>query len=421
MIYTQKSIKSRDVSDNYFEEKRFFFPKNAFEHIKIVFWNSITEAPVRNILSLVVLLITFIWGIAKGDWQYFIFFAVLTLVVKLWLVIRFYQTYRLNKKGNLSLIVDFDGINFIREDGVINAEEDDYGTFTTVFQYPWNELKHIRTGKNHILLAKDDGGLDTPICSDDVEEDVDNLITAWKMNLDGTPRPQPQVYNETEINAISDFIEQSFGKYENVYHEIVSPDIHLDVAIIPPSEDFPYYTLCTMGMGAHKMNVPEEFRLQVFDRCELLIYLPADWVMAEKDNSVWENEQHYWPVRLLKDFARIPVTSDSWVGLGHSFSTPDEEPFADNTSFSGAMLYYPYAKHENVCNLATGKSVVFYQVIPITTDELKFKMESEEGGDALIEKIYPICEEEEDEDLDNELGFIEKLIERISTNQRENL
>ena len=48
-------------------------------------------------------------------------------------------------------------------------------------------------------------------------------------------------------------IEQHFGHFSNVFHEIASPDIHVDIAIVEPTPERNYYTLVTMGMGAHRM------------------------------------------------------------------------------------------------------------------------------------------------------------------------
>ena len=60
-------------------------------------------------------------------------------------------------------------------------------------------------------------------------------------------------------------------------HEIYSPDIHLDIAVIEPSQDKPYYSLVTMGLGAHCMNVPKELNEYELERCELIIDLPSLW------------------------------------------------------------------------------------------------------------------------------------------------
>ena len=67
----------------------------------------------------------------------------------------------------------------------------------------------------------------------------------------------PEVYTEEEMEAIEGHIQQYFGEFENVFHELSSPDIHVDICVVPPSKERNYYTLVTMGMGAHRMNVPE--------------------------------------------------------------------------------------------------------------------------------------------------------------------
>ena len=44
----------------------------------------------------------------------------------------------------------------------------------------------------------------------------------------------PEVYTEEEMEAVEGHIQQHFGKVENVFHELVSPDIHVDICIVPP-------------------------------------------------------------------------------------------------------------------------------------------------------------------------------------------
>ena len=50
------------------------------------------------------------------------------------------------------------------------------------------------------------------------------------------------------MSAIEQHIKNTFGEFENVFHELVSPDIHVDICVVPPSEERDYYTLVTMGM-----------------------------------------------------------------------------------------------------------------------------------------------------------------------------
>lgn len=51
-------------------------------------------------------------------------------------------------------------------------------------------------------------------------------------------------------DTVDQHIHTYFGSSENVFHEIVSPDIHVDIYIIPPSPERNYYILMTHGMGA---------------------------------------------------------------------------------------------------------------------------------------------------------------------------
>ena len=196
---------------------------------------------------------------------------------------------------------------------------------------------------------------------------------------------EPEVYTEEEMEAIEGHIQQYFGKFETVFHEIVSPDIHVDICVVPPTEERDYYTLVTMGMGAHRMNVPEELAEYKLERAELAIALPADWKL---DQESMKDEKWYWPIRLLKVLARLPIASDTWLGFGHTMD--NEEDFAENTKLCAAILTGPQSTEEGgeVCTLPGGEEVNFYQVIPLYADELDYKLEHD--ADALLSKMRGI-------------------------------
>ena len=195
----------------------------------------------------------------------------------------------------------------------------------------------------------------------------------------------PEVYTEEEMEAVEEHIEQYFGKFENVFHELVSPDIHVDICVVPPSEERDYYTLVTMGMGAHRMNVPEELAEYKLERAELAIALPADWKLVQES---MQDERWYWPIRLLKVLARLPIASDTWLGFGHTMD--NKENFAENTKLCAAILTGPQSTEEGgeVCTLPGGEEVNFYQVIPLYEDELDYKLEHD--ADALLDKMAGI-------------------------------
>ena len=195
----------------------------------------------------------------------------------------------------------------------------------------------------------------------------------------------PEVYSEDEMSVIEQHIQKYFGEFENVFHELSSPDIHVDICVVPPSEKRDYYTLVTMGMGAHRMNVPEELAEYKLERAELAIALPSDWKLDEKS---LKDERWYWPIGLLKVLARLPISNDTWLGFGHTMDK--QSPFADDTKLKAAILIGPQGveKGGEVCTLPSGEEVNFYQVIPLYHNEMEYKMKHD--ADSLLEKMAGI-------------------------------
>ncbi len=179
------------------------------------------------------------------------------------------------------------------------------------------------------------------------------------------------LYTEKELDEYEAFIAKNFGSYEKVLHEIVSPDIHLDIIMVPPTDDNHFYKMITMGMGAFKMNVPGELAEYELEYAELVLYLPADWNLNSAD------EKDYWPIRYMKVLGRLPIESNSWLGFGHTVhGDGDGTPFAENTKFNTMLLL-------NACNLnyeklnlrlSSGKKINFYQMFPLYQEELDIKL-----------------------------------------------
>lgn len=191
----------------------------------------------------------------------------------------------------------------------------------------------------------------------------------------------PEMYSEKEMDALENHISTYFGDFENVFHEVASPDIHVDIYIIPPTPERNYYTLITGGMGAHIMNVPPELRKKKLDRAEIVVCLPPDW---EIESS---KEASYWPLRWLKILARLPGNENSWLGWGHTI--PNGQPFADNTQLSGVILIDPQGVPEEAFSfpLPNGSRVNFYQMLPIYEEEMAFKLQ--QSAESLLERFTP--------------------------------
>ena len=198
-------------------------------------------------------------------------------------------------------------------------------------------------------------------------------------------KSKPELYTEEEMSAVEKHIKRFFGEFDHVFHELVSPDIHVDICVITPSEERDYYSLVTMGMGAHRMNVPEELAEYRLERAELAIALPPDWKLDEES---MKEEKWYWPIGLLKVLARLPAASDTWLGFGHTMD--QQSPFAKDTKLCASLLTGPQGVEDGceVCILPNGETVNFYQVIPLYRDEMEYKLEH--GADALIEKMAEV-------------------------------
>ena len=212
---------------------------------------------------------------------------------------------------------------------------------------------------------------------------------------------EPEVYSEDEMSAIEQHIQSTFGAFDQVLHELDSPDIHVDICVVPPSERRNYYTLVTMGMGAHRMNVPKELAEYKLERAELAIALPPDWKL---DKDSMQEQRWYWPVGLLKVLARLPISNDTWLGFGHTMDK--QSPFAEDTKLTAAILTGPQGVEEGGegCILPGGEEINFYQVLPLYQEEMEYKLKHD--ADALLERLAavsfvvcpdrPSCLEEED-------------------------
>ena len=204
-------------------------------------------------------------------------------------------------------------------------------------------------------------------------------------------KPKLKLYREKELAAVEAHITKYFGAYEQVFHEIVSNDIHCDILHIPPSPERDFITLVTLGAGAHKMNLPKQYRKShfSFSRAEYLLTLPADWNL---EGAALENIQNYWPMKALKDAARLPIWAKTWLSYTHTVSRDEKNsPYAENTSLCSVLLSFPEQFGDDAgslcATLPNGEKVAFWQLIPIYESELLF---ARKGNDSNAEKLFEL-------------------------------
>jgi hypothetical protein len=133
------------------------------------------------------------------------------------------------------------------------------------------------------------------------------------------------------------------------------------------------------------MTVPEG--AENFKFAELMICLPGDWNVSK---PAFEHEEHYWPIRWLKNLARMPHDYETWLYLAHTIPNGDPpQPYASNTKLSGMMLALPSIARDPKdffeLTLPNQNQVHFFSLIPLYTEEMNLKLER--GANLLFEKL----------------------------------
>lgn len=185
---------------------------------------------------------------------------------------------------------------------------------------------------------------------------------------------------ESSLDEISNHIEKHVGEIHLVFHELVSEYVHIDVHWVKPTKNRPFHTLITSGMSDKPMSTPDG--LEGCDYSELSICLPEDWKISEDD---FKDEKNYWPIRWLKSLARFPHEYNTWLGYGHTIPNGDPaEPFADNTQLNTMVLLPTIVFKDDFRTLnLPSKSINFYTLIPLYTEEVNLKMKK--GVEALFD------------------------------------
>ncbi|RSK46326.1 suppressor of fused domain protein [Hymenobacter perfusus] len=193
--------------------------------------------------------------------------------------------------------------------------------------------------------------------------------------------------DDQSIEAISRHIEQHIGPVTGVFHELISDKVHLDVHIVAPTKDFPFYTLVTSGMSDLPMTVPADAESSAY--AELCILLPSTWPLSDVGQAdSTPTDEAYWPIGWMKFIARFPHEYHTWLGSGHTIPNGEQaEPYAADTKL-GCMLLLPsisLPEEFRELRVTDEKTIHFYCLYPIYKEEMELKMKK--GVDALLDKF----------------------------------
>ncbi len=161
------------------------------------------------------------------------------------------------------------------------------------------------------------------------------------------------------------------GRETRVLHEIMSDFVHIDVHIMEPTSEQPFYVVYTTGMSDLPMTLPAQVKEDI-SRAELYILLPGGWDLRELGPET--PSAVCWPLELLRFLARFPHEYKSWLAYGHTMPNgPDYAPFDESVGFGGVVLNWGDGPLGTV-EAKDGQKIYLYGVIPCYKEEIEYKL-----------------------------------------------
>jgi len=186
------------------------------------------------------------------------------------------------------------------------------------------------------------------------------------------------------VELIDSHLDKFFNDNEDivVFDEIESEVIHRDIFFIKANEERPYHILLSCGMSALPMKVPEDDGSSPY--AEIMFLLPKEWNLNYES---FEDEQNYWPIRLMKELMMLPHPDETWLGFGHTFEHEVDDEFAEKIGFKAVMLAHSMELSDDFTQIemADEQVVTIYSLIPLYPEELEFKKQN--GAVALLERL----------------------------------
>ena len=196
--------------------------------------------------------------------------------------------------------------------------------------------------------------------------------------------PATEHFEQHLREAIPNHFGRLLGGEPQVFHELVSDHMHLDVFIWAPSSQRNVWTFVTAGMSGHPMNVPTE--MVGYERSELVLTLPPEWPPLDDIQRMSRSKakRSFWPIRELKNLARLPYLYNTWLGPGHT--TRAGQTLYDTyagSQYSGMLIESVSSMPNEYANLeVAGEPIHCYGVYPLFTQELRYILDHPFSGRA---------------------------------------
>ena len=190
-------------------------------------------------------------------------------------------------------------------------------------------------------------------------------------------------FYDNHPELISAHLSRFFKEDEiTVFHEMLSPDFHLDVYFINAPER-KYNILLTSGMSLLEMRVPDAVpEKERYRFAELILLLPKTITFGTTVTGDGAND---WIIEMLKETARFPHHYNTWLAIGHTMqASADMEPYHPATAYTGVVVLPSVTFDEDFTSIPGPDGPLnIYSLFPLYRQELKYKVAN--GYNALLD------------------------------------
>ena len=197
-------------------------------------------------------------------------------------------------------------------------------------------------------------------------------------------RPPLSAGDPMLLEAVEGHLDRCYpGRPREIFGEIISPWVKVNVHVAPPTPEYPVRRLVTSGMAERPMTTPAGSQAPQY--AELTVALPELWPLRGK---ALRKRRNTWPIEMLSWCGRIPHEFGTHLYDGHTVTNGSPMyPFGPNTELCGALVMPPQLASDAFCSFTCpdGRKVEVLALIPLHEDEMSFALDR--SVEELIERL----------------------------------
>ena len=172
------------------------------------------------------------------------------------------------------------------------------------------------------------------------------------------------------------------------FSDAVAGPVPMQVEMMYPTVEEPFYLLYTIGMSAVPMQYPisPEAPEGRESYSELCMILPGDWPFtADQSGCIPLASPGAWPIRMLLELGRFPHLHKLWMSYGFVLpNTENCEPFSPMTQLAGVLMVQ---FDGSLGEFKTSDGTMIQLLLPFLVYKEEMELYDEVGPDVLMERI----------------------------------